>query len=71
MISNIPAKEEDTRFMETFIPIAEALLADGKIQVHPPSVRGGGLRGVLDGFQTMRDGKISGEKLVYRVADTP
>lgn len=66
----IPAKDEDPRFMEMFVPIAEALLASGKVQVHPPSVREGGLRGVLDGLQAMREGKVSGEKLVYRVADT-
>lgn len=66
----IPAKDEDARFMEMFVPIAEALLAGGKIQVHPPSKRRGGLRGILDGLQTMREGKISGEKVVYRVADT-
>ena len=66
----IPAKHEDAMFMEMFIPIAEGLLADGKIKVHPPSVREGGLCGVLDGWQAMRKGQVSGEKLVYRVADT-
>ena len=66
----IPANREDAAFMEMFIPIVEGLLADGKITVHPPSVRGGGLRGILDGWQAMREGKVSGEKLVYRVAET-
>lgn len=66
----IPAKREDATFMEMSIPIAEGLLADGKIKAHPPSVRGGGLRGVLDGWQAMREGQVSGEKLVYRIADT-
>ncbi|KAL9103463.1 MAG: hypothetical protein Q9163_001491 [Psora crenata] len=66
----IPAKVEDARFMEVFIPIAEALLAHGKIKAHPPRVREAGLRGILDGLQDMREGKVSGEKLVYRVADT-
>ena len=65
----IPANEEDAQFMEMFIPIAEKLLAEGKIKVHPPSVRPGGLRGILEGFQDLREGKVSGEKLVYRVAD--
>ncbi len=66
----IPAKEEDARFMEMFFGIAEALLAEGKVKAHPPSVRGGGLRGVLEGWRDMREGRVSGEKLVYRVADT-
>ena len=68
--AQIPAKAEDARFMEVFVKIAEGLLADGKIKVHPTSVRGGGLSGVLDGWQAMREGRVSGEKLVYRVADT-
>lgn len=66
----ISATDEDARFMETFVPIAEALLAGRKIQVHPPSERRGGLRGVLDRLQTILEEKISGEKFVYRVADT-
>ncbi len=66
----IPAKEEDARFMEMFVGIAEALLAEGKVKAHPSGVRGGGLRGVLEGWRDMREGRVSGEKLVYRVADT-
>lgn len=56
--------------MDMFIPIAEGLLKEGKIRVHPPSVRPGGLRGVLEGLQDLREGKVSGEKIVYRVKDT-
>ena len=67
---NIPAKEEDARFANMFVGVAEGLLREGKIKGHPASVRKGGLGGVLEGLQEMRDGKVSGEKLVYRVADT-
>ncbi len=56
--------------MEMWVPIAEGLLREGKIRVHPPSVRPGGLRGVLEGLKELREGKLSGEKIVYRVADT-
>ena len=66
----IPAREEDARFMDMFVPVAEGLLKEGKIKTHPASVRPGGLAGVLEGLQEMREGKVSGEKLVYRVADT-
>ena len=66
----IPPNPEDAPFMEIVIPIAEGLLADGKIKVYRPRVCEGGLRGILDGWQAMRKGKISGEKLVYRIADT-
>ena len=67
----IPAKEEDLQFMSMFTGIAQELLAEGKIKPHPVSLRQGGLKGVLDGLQEMREGKVSGEKLVYRVDQTP
>ena len=66
-----PAKPEDKAFAEGFLPIAEKILADGKFKVHPPKVLPGGLKGVLEGLQAMKEGKVSGEKLVYNVADTP
>lgn len=68
--STIPEVPEDKAFAEEFFPVAERLLADGKIRPHPQTVGAGGLRGVLDGMQRMREGKVSGEKLVYRVAET-
>ena len=66
----IPAKPEDKAFAEKFLPVAERLLAEGKVRPHPQTVGAGGLRGVLDGMQQMREGKVSGEKLVYRVGET-
>ena len=66
-----PAKREDFEFAKKFGDIAEKLLAEGKFKVHPPSVRKGGLKGVLEGLQEMREGKVSAEKLVYRVSETP
>jgi hypothetical protein len=53
-----------------FWKLAGQLLEQGKLKVHPPSVRPNGLKGVLEGMQEMRDGKVSGEKLVYKIADT-
>lgn len=50
--------------------IAEKLLEEGKVRGHPVSVREGGLRGVIEGLEDLREGRVSGEKLVYRVADT-
>jgi hypothetical protein len=51
--------------------LSEKLLAEGKIRPHKPSVTRGGLKGVLDGIDSLGRGEVSGEKLVYRVADTP
>lgn len=53
-----------------FVEIAEKLLADGKIRPHPQRVGTGGLLGAIAGMQEMREGKVSGEKLVYRVDET-
>ncbi|KAH8426388.1 zinc-binding alcohol dehydrogenase family protein [Aspergillus melleus] len=65
-----PAKPEDMEFAKKFWATAEQLLAQGKVKPHPLKVNPGGLRGVLDGMKAMQEGKVSGEKLVYRVAET-
>ncbi|RJE27154.1 oxidoreductase [Aspergillus sclerotialis] len=65
----IPERPQDKEFAEKWIPVAERLLAEGRIRPHPPCQRSGGLQGVLDGMQEMREGKVSGEKLVYNVDD--
>ncbi|KUM57316.1 hypothetical protein ACN42_g9873 [Penicillium freii] len=66
-----PAKPEDRAFAEKFIPIAETLLAQGKFKVHPPRVGENGLKGVIEGLKLLKEDKVSGEKLVYNVSETP
>jgi NADPH:quinone reductase-like Zn-dependent oxidoreductase len=66
-----PAKPEDKAFTEKWVPIAEGLLAEGKIKVHPPKVGQNGLAGVIDGLKLLKEDKVSGEKLVYNVSETP
>ncbi|KAJ6087436.1 zinc-binding oxidoreductase [Penicillium canescens] len=69
--NEIPARQDDRTFSGRFCGIFEDLLAAGKIMVHPPRVGGGGdLKDVLEGLDLLREGKISGEKLVYNIADT-
>ncbi|KAE8145562.1 hypothetical protein BDV25DRAFT_133675 [Aspergillus avenaceus] len=63
----MPAKLEDRAFAERFWVLAERLLAEGKIRVHTPRVCPGGLGGVLDGLEALKEGRVSGEKLVYNV----
>ncbi len=65
------ASKEDFDFGVMFWKLAGQLLEQGKFKVHPPSVQPNGLKGVLDGMQEMREGKVSGVKYVYRIADTP
>ncbi|KAJ3076487.1 hypothetical protein HDU98_002931 [Podochytrium sp. JEL0797] len=63
----IPAAPADFEFAKTFAVLSNALLAQGKVKVHTVSVNetGDGVEGVLKGMQFMREGKVSGKKLVY------
>jgi hypothetical protein len=47
------------------------LIASAQLAVHPPKVGKDGLKGVLDGMEQLRQGKVTGVKLVYRVDETP
>ncbi|KAB8239565.1 hypothetical protein ETB97_006740 [Aspergillus alliaceus] len=67
----IPAKPQDKEFGEMFWSLSEPLIAQGKIKVHPPKVCADGLKGVLEGMQLMKEDKVSGQKLVYNVSETP
>jgi len=60
-----PAVPEDFELGVRFYTLAEELLAQGRIKAHKPSVREGGLDGILSGMQELKEGKVSGEKLVY------
>ena len=54
-----------------FAELADKLWAEGKFQPHPQRIGKNGFQGVLnEGLQILRDGKHSGEKLVYRVDET-
>ncbi|CRG92400.1 hypothetical protein PISL3812_09459 [Talaromyces islandicus] len=66
----IEAKPEDKEYAAMFWDITSQLFAEGKLKAHPPKVNPGGLRGVLEGLNLMREDKVSGEKLVYNVDET-
>jgi hypothetical protein len=57
-------------FGSGFYRIAEMFWAQGKWTPHPQRIEEGGLLGICDGLKQMRESKVSGEKLVYRVAET-
>ncbi|KAI8908643.1 zinc-binding oxidoreductase ToxD [Powellomyces hirtus] len=65
------AKPDDYAFQISFWLLTEQLIKEGKISVHPPQIGKDGLKGVLEGMDLLRKNKVSGTKLVYRVADTP
>lgn len=67
---DIPANPGDREFADDFYTLVENLLAEGRLSAHPPRVCPGGLNGVLEGLKLMKEGKVSGEKLVYNVTET-
>lgn len=67
----IPAQPENFILGRRYMDIAEKLWAEGQLKMHPQRVGSKGLFGALEGMQEMREGKVSGEKLVYRIEDTP
>ncbi|PPJ61204.1 hypothetical protein CBER1_10283 [Cercospora berteroae] len=67
----IQAQLEDFILGRQYMDIAEKLWAKGQLKMHPQRVGSKGLYGTLEGMQEMRDSKLSGEKLVYRIEDTP
>lgn len=65
------AKPETYEFTRKFYKdVVQGLWDEGKIKAHPQRVGGDGLIGVLSGMQAMKQKKVSGEKLVYLVAET-
>ncbi|KAK9312194.1 chaperonin 10-like protein [Lipomyces starkeyi] len=67
----IPAIPERFEFAKNWVKAVEPLLFAGKIKVPKPKIGKDGLKGVLNGLQLLRENKVSGEKLVYRVNETP
>ncbi|KAF9890023.1 hypothetical protein FE257_006703 [Aspergillus nanangensis] len=65
------ASAEDKEFGQKFSTLSQRLLADGKIKAHRFKVGSEGLKGVLEGLQLLKEGMVSGEKLVYKVSETP
>lgn len=60
-----PRSEEDFNFAAKFQTLVGELLEQGKIKPHPHQLKEGGLGGILEGLQELREKKVSGKKLVY------
>jgi len=63
-----PASPEDRGFAARLFPIAEQLLSQGLLKPHPIEIRSGGLKGITDGIEDLRKGRVRAKKLVYPVA---
>jgi NADPH:quinone reductase len=70
--SSVPsAHAKDIDFAQKYFVLFGRLLQEGLFKTNRPRVLKGGLLGVEEGLQLLRDGKVSAEKLVVRVAETP
>ena len=67
---DMPAKPQDYEFAVKFWTLAQTLLESGSLKAQPLKV-GEGLEGVLDGLDLLMNGKVSGQKLVYRIEHNP
>lgn len=65
----IPARSQDKAYIIAFSSLLEDLLAKGKIKPIRHTVCGRGLHGIAEGLTLMREGKVTGEKLVYNIVD--
>lgn len=65
--SESEARPQDYERTSQFFEETMRLFKKGKLVPHPHELREGGLNGIMQGFQDMKDNKISGVKLVYKV----
>lgn len=63
---DVPADPEHYEFGSKFWKATEELFNSGKIKAHPTLVKDG-LEGIPQGLKDLKDGTVSGKKLVYRV----
>jgi hypothetical protein len=64
------AQPDDFKFARDWYGRAEALWTEGKWKAHPQRVEARGLDGIEDGMKEMKEGRVRGVKLVYRVDET-
>jgi hypothetical protein len=63
----VPGKPEHWEWYKKWVLFAEKLLHEGKFRPHRVEFRKGGFEGIPEGLNDLKDGKVSGAKLVYRV----
>ena len=64
----IPAVPSDREFYVKLCKDTPRFVGEFGIRPNPITDRDGGLDGILDGFELMKNGKVSASKLVYKVA---
>ncbi|KAH9846081.1 GroES-like protein [Lenzites betulinus] len=66
--AHFPVSTEDRDHMVGFLKLVPQLLQQRAIKPSPVKLWEGGLAAIPDGLQYMREGKVSAEKIVYRVS---
>lgn len=61
----------DARLARSLFASLERMMKEGDIKPNKVDILEGGLNGVQGGLERMGAGKVSGVKLVARIADTP
>lgn len=65
-----PAKAKHYDFARKFTAVAENLVAEGKVKPVNYTVDQGGLEEIPQGLRELKEGKVSGKKLVYKIASS-
>ena len=66
----VASRQEDRDLSHELYECLPAWLESGEIKPNKPRIVEGGLNGVEEGFALYRSGKISGEKVVYQIAQS-
>ncbi|KAH8621081.1 Trans-enoyl reductase actts2 [Alternaria postmessia] len=64
---HLPANQKDFEFSAKFWKLSQHLLEKEKIKTHPVDVRQGGIDAIPQGLQDLKNGRVSGVKLVYKI----
>jgi len=67
MGAHYPISAEDRAHMVQFLRKLGGIVQAGSIKPNPVKLWDGGLESVKDGFKYMKDGKVSAEKIVYKL----
>ncbi|PRP86056.1 hypothetical protein PROFUN_05827 [Planoprotostelium fungivorum] len=62
---------DDSEFAAKYYRLLSKWFSEGKVKANPVKIIAGGLAGVDEGLRLLQANKVSGSKLVYRIAETP
>lgn len=67
---DLEAVQSDGEFAFVFLRYISRMMAIRKFEGHPTEIIPGGLDGVQEGLQRLKDGEAKGMKFVYRICET-